>query len=227
MSMSREDVKRAFREAASVEFRSIPTDDSEIDFEFSKEFERKMDKLIKKERTLHSRFLNGTAKRIAVIAAALIILFAATFSISAARIPIIEFFVKVYDTFTEYFFEGNKNETIEKEYEITSLPEGFVLEDSFSDEQTVINKYRNSDNDFISFSQSVDPNLSFQIDDEHSKDTTVNISGNQVYLYSLDDSICAVWIESGYAFKIVCYGNFEESAVLDLIESVKYETDVL
>uniref|UniRef100_UPI004056E156 hypothetical protein n=1 Tax=Agathobacter sp. TaxID=2021311 RepID=UPI004056E156 len=47
MSMSKQELFQAFREAASMEFAEIPRDNSQIKFVFSKDFENRMNSLIK------------------------------------------------------------------------------------------------------------------------------------------------------------------------------------
>lgn len=47
MSMSQQKLFRAFREVASLEFAEIPRDNSQIQHAFSKDFEDRMNTLIK------------------------------------------------------------------------------------------------------------------------------------------------------------------------------------
>ena len=50
MGMSKDDLKRAFREVVSSEFAKIPFDENDIDITFSEKFNKKMEKLIKSQR---------------------------------------------------------------------------------------------------------------------------------------------------------------------------------
>ena len=65
--MTTAEFKQALREAASAEFRDIPRDDDWIAHSFSPQFEKKMDQLVRKERSAAWRLVNTSAKRVAVV----------------------------------------------------------------------------------------------------------------------------------------------------------------
>lgn len=47
MSMNKQELFQAFREAASMEFAEVPRDDSQINYIFSADFEDRMNSLIR------------------------------------------------------------------------------------------------------------------------------------------------------------------------------------
>ena len=59
-----------------------------------------------------------------------------------------------YENFTEYSFEGSKSITIEREYHISIVPEGFIQTDYFREDVVMITTYKNQNGDMIRFSQS-------------------------------------------------------------------------
>lgn len=94
MSMTRSEFNETFRSVISEEFADIPPE-SEIQYEFSKDFLDKMQKLINgteddthKAQKKHRSSL--TVKRIVALAAALIVLFAGIMSVGAVREPVVK-----------------------------------------------------------------------------------------------------------------------------------------
>lgn len=221
MSMTKAELKNAFREAASYEFREIPRDDSLIQHEFSPEFERKIAKLIQKEKEFFWHFVNTASKRVAVIAAVLVMLLTTACSVEAIREPIVRFLIEVYETFTEYTFEGEKSETITKEYQMSTVPEGFTQTDYFKEDAVIITTYENSDGDMIRFSQSITTDTNLFIDNESSVTKIIDVSGREVHLYIQDGLPSAIWLEDTYLFKVFCHGDFSEQSVIDIIETIK------
>lgn len=141
MAMSKSDFKKALREVVSLEFAHIPEDESSINYTFSERFNKKMEKLIKSQRKAYWGVINTATKRAAVIFIAILSLFTAAFSIKAIREPIVNFFIKIYETFTHYSFEGETTEFISKEYSITNLPEGFVKSEQTKSDISIITIY--------------------------------------------------------------------------------------
>ncbi len=222
MSMTKAELKNAFREAASYEFRDIPRDNSQIQHEFSPEFEQKIEKLIRKEKKVLWHFVNTASKRVAVIVAVFMMLFTTACSVEAIREPIVRFLIEVYETFTEYRFEGDTAETITKEYRLSIVPDGFTQTDYVEEDAVIITTYENTLGDMIRFTQSITSDTSLKIDNENNDLEIVNISGREVHLYTQDNLITAVWIEDTYLFKVSCHGdNFTKQDVIDIVEMIK------
>lgn len=220
MSMTKAELKNAFREAASYEFREIPRDDSQIQHEFSPEFERKMAKLIRKEKRVFWHFVNTASKRVAVIAAVLVMLLTTACSVEAIREPIVRFLIEVYETFTEYTFEGEKSDTITKEYQISTVPEGFTQTEYLKADTGITTTFKNTYSDIIRFSQTITDDTNLFIDGENGNEKVLEISDREIHLYVRERFIHAMWIENGYLLEIVCHGAFTEQDVKNLIESI-------
>ncbi len=101
MSMSKAEMFEVFRYYASKEFDDIPKNDSEIVYEFSSDFNMKMDRLIKKTSRKNSFDSYSAVKKALVIAAALIITVSGLLSINAIRKPTVEFVMEIYKEFKE------------------------------------------------------------------------------------------------------------------------------
>lgn len=130
MSMTRSEFNETFRSVISEEFADIPPE-SEIQYEFSKEFLDKMQKLINgTEDDTHKaqkKHRSSVAiKRIVALAAALIVLFAGIMSVGAVREPVVNFIVKTYEGFKRVLFSGDSLTEIDHVYAFAEVPEGFV-----------------------------------------------------------------------------------------------------
>lgn len=222
MAMTKAELKNAFREAAAYEFRDIPHDESLIQYEFTAEFEKKMNKLIAKQKKKTWHWVNTAPKRIALLAAVAVMLFTTACSVPEIREPVVEFVTEVYETFTEYFFEGDSTEdvNISKKYQLTSLPSGFEEIDTFENDSFVSTTYENENGDIICFSQSASESSLF-VDVEKGENKILNVSGYEVHLYSRQGAIQAIWIHDTYWFELICYGDYMDQDIIDMIESVE------
>lgn len=220
MAMTKAELKNAFREAAAYEFRDIPHDDSQAPHEFSAEFERKIAKLIQKEKSFFWHFVNTASKRVAVIILVFVMLFTTACSVKAIREPIVRFITEVYETFTEYFFDGEKTSVITEKYQISAIPTGFSEESVFETDTVITVVYQNAQNNTIHFTQSITDGTTIYLDSEKGDRKTIAVSEYEVHLYLQKGVIFAMWIHDGYYFEIVWYGNFSEADMIGLIQSV-------
>ena len=219
MAMTKVELMNAFREAATYEFRDIPRDDSQISHKFSAAFEHKIAKLIHKEKSFFWHFVNTASKRVAVIVLVLVMLFTTACSVKAIREPIVRFLTEVYETFTEYFFEGEKTSVITEKYYI-SAPYRFVEESAYETDTTINIVYRSDENNMIHYTQAVTDETTIYLDTEKADSKTITVSEYEVHLYTQEGVLYAMWTSNGYYFEIICYGDFSEDDVVALIQSV-------
>ena len=132
MSMTREEAFEVFRFYASKECEDVPVDESEIEYEFSEEFNRKMEKLLRRVAYDRTHAVSWAARKVIAVAAAIIFALAGMMSVSAIREPVVEFFYNIYEEFMEIFFEGDTTEKITYVYSLSEIPEGFVETQRFS-----------------------------------------------------------------------------------------------
>lgn len=198
MTFSKEDLSKAFEQALCErvpELGDIP------DHVFSERFEKRMEKLLRRE-AAHPWAVSHTAARNLLVAALIaILLFALSLSVSGIRNAIYNFFTRHFDTYDEVVFDDTGRTEIEHVYEITSLPEGFVLEDSVSDKVFVSRVYKKSENAYIVFSQML-PSMGRErsIDNERTKMKIIHLE-NQIFYYTFSDSIITLaWEKDGYEF---------------------------
>lgn len=220
MAMTKVELLNAFREAATYEFRDIPRDDSQIPHKFSAEFEYKIAKLIQKEKSFFWHFINTASKRVAVIVLVFVMLFTTACSVKAIREPIVRFLTEVYETFTQYFFEGEKTNVITEKYQISAIPTGFSEESVFETDTVITVVYQNAQNNTIHFTQSITDGTTIYLDSEKGDRKTIAVSEYEVHLYSQNGVLFAMWVHNGYYFEVVCYGDFSENHMISLIQSV-------
>lgn len=123
---------------------------------FSLRFKRKMSKLIKK--TDHPiRYI--WAKRVAGLILALWVGFVVVFAVSpTVRASVIGWIKETYESYIEYFFNDSLSDRAEnkEEYNISSLPEGYILSQRVNPDGFCMVVYSNENGDKIDFVYSKD-----------------------------------------------------------------------
>ena len=222
MLMSKDDFKKAFREAVSSEFSQIPCDEDSIDFTFSERFNKKMRKLIKSQRKSYYFLINTAAKRVAVVFVAILTLFTASMSIKAIREPVVKFITEVYESFTRYFFDGDTVQEIKKPYKITDLPDGYTQTNIYENAVSITTIYENIDSGKIELTQGISGNTDFYIDNENCEQITFNIGDIKVDLYEWQDLKEVIWVKDVYVFDMTLEStNLEISDIEKIILSIE------
>lgn len=188
---------KAFMEAERLDNQKMPNEE-EIKWEFSEKFERSMNKLIKKNDRIQLSTRRNIKKGLLAAIIAIIVLFTGLMSVSATRTPFIEFIKKIFPKYNEITISEESTppvNTIETEYTLTALPQGYVLDTYQSDEYSVFAIWKNDRGEEISFSQRL-LDSSFTIDNEHYYEE-FEINGHKAYY--VEDAYGAVlkW-EDGY-----------------------------
>ena len=105
----------------------------DVNAEFSEKFERKMDKLIRRRNKPYFNLICTGGRRAACIAAVVIILSASSLSVEAVREAVHDFFMSIFEDHTAVSVNSDTEKdyqaTIEEEYAISNLPDGFELSD--------------------------------------------------------------------------------------------------
>lgn len=193
---------KAFSEAERFDNAEIPSED-EIQWAFSDKFLRKMDRLIKKNNRVRlSTRRTVTKGLIAAIITALVV-FTGLMSATAIREPIIEFVKKVLPQFNEITLNEQASltvDTIETEYTLTNLPEGYELDTYQKDDYSVFAVWKNDEGKEIAFMQNLlDSN--FSIDNEHFY-REFEIDGFKAYLTEDEYGGVIIWSDGYYWFTV-------------------------
>ncbi len=101
MSTSKDDFKKALREGMSSEFSHVPCDEESIEYTFSEDFDKKMDKLIKAQSKSYYFLINTTLKRIAIIVFVFLTLFAATMRVDVVNGTVTNVIIELYERLSE------------------------------------------------------------------------------------------------------------------------------
>lgn len=202
MENNKELFVKAFMEAERLDNQKIPSE-KEIKWEFSEKFEHAMNKLIKK----NNRIRIATRRKIrgGLLAAiiAILVLFMGLMSVSAIRTPFVEFVKNVFDQYNELTISEESTppvETIETEYTLSELPEGYTLDTYQSDEYSVFAIWKNSSGEEIFFFQNI-LDTELNINNEHNyQELTIN--GQEAYLNEYEYNSSLVWTNGIYWFRL-------------------------
>lgn len=224
MAITKDEFFDVLRMYAAKEFEDVPTDDSEIDFEFSDEFNRKMEKLLKRVRYDSTHVVSWATKKIIVIAAALTLAIAGMMSVSAIREPIVEIIMEIYDGFVDLFFEGDTTNKITYQYSLSKVPEGFVETQRLSNNSVNTVQYENIErNELIDFTQSVTANYDISLDNEHGHIEEINVNGNTVNIYvnNSGDNFIAFWTQNSYYMTLMFSGTTTTDELIEIIKTIQ------
>lgn len=218
--MTTAEFKQALREAASAEFRDIPRDDGGIAHRFSPQFEEKMDRLVRKERSPAWRLVNTSAKRAAAALVALLTLSTAAMCVDSVREPVVRFVEKVLGISTDYTFTGDVTDHIAQRYAPTYVPPGFALVQSDDTDAAVVTLWENSRGDMLKYIQAVTGSSLFSIDMEHGTIRTESVGDLELKLYEGDGVCVALWLDHGYAFELSSTSGVSCEELLTMVRSL-------
>lgn len=206
---------KAFMEAEQISNAEFINTENK-DITFSKEFERKMDKLIKKDKRIHFSVRRTIRKGLIAAIIAIIVAFTGLMSVSATRTPFIEFIKKVFPQFNEITLSEESTppvEKIETEYTLTDLPEGFEVKEYQKDDLGVFTIWKNQNGKEIVLIQDLlDSN--FSIDTEHTYEE-LYINDYQAYYYASQ----LTWTDGVYWFTLGVT-NGDKTELIELSKNI-------
>lgn len=185
--------------------------------EFSDEFNRKMEKMIKKH------FSQKTKKRVAVIMIAAVLLICGfSMSISAIREPILKFFVETYEKFSSITFGvqddcENTILPIEK-CEIGYIPDGFNLDTYMEIGDGYLWTYNDGTN-YIKINQFLISDYSLNVDTENTNYSEILINGYGGITFENKGCVNIIFSDDKYCYDI--FGNIEYDEIKKIAESIK------
>lgn len=192
---------------------------NEESFETSKEFEKKMQSLLKSRDSLYHRLtLTKARKVITAFAAALVVLLCAL-SVGAIRESILSFFVDRGNVkVIEYNTEDSSDypRVIGSTYTPGYLPQGYALSDSSSDDLRSYKLYVNGE-DFLSIEQFTKSSYKSAFDlDTMEKES---YQGIDFVVQTSSDSTVLIWEMDGYVFEMT--GFIDKSELFKAAASLK------
>lgn len=200
------------------------------EYELSKEFQQKMNKLIRQQRKVYYPVIKTTGRRIAAAIIAAVMMGSVTaVAYGPAREAIKDFFMKHFGTHDVVEVDNTIDNIdvnssyytkiiIEEEYEI-DVPDGFKLEEYHSDDNLINCRYSNG-KDFIDFEQIPAGIYSASIDNERSKSYNyTDDEGNKYLVFEWNKSRLFIWNNGEYVFEIS--SNLDKNDIVDLCKSTK------
>lgn len=195
--MTREELQRAFREVAEMEFADIPSEE-EINISFSSKFTTKMEKLIMRQKKALWNYVNTLQKRVAIVVLIMFSFVVITCANEEIRASMLQWCKEVYNEYTYYYFKGDTTKEITYKYQLTMIPEGFEVVDEIDEKNWRVMRYENKEGSIIVFEQNITEDYDYTMDNERLEWSTAIINGKKVELYVDGISKGAVWIEDGY-----------------------------
>ena len=220
-NLNENNLKQAMHLYAEKMADEFPTDDEIADIEFSAEFERKMNRIIKQRSKPMFNLFNTTAKRVASIAVIFIVLLSVTFSVSAIREPFIEMIKTVFSNHVEIKFYGATKECITEIYGLEHIPDGFEITNESISNIDVNRENITKAGIILSYTQqAVAHSSGVCIDNEHSTHHTITIDKKEIYIVVSEWNITsAFWTDNGYSFSLVYYSKMDDEEITNIIES--------
>lgn len=171
-------------------------DEDDINYEYPKEFEKKINKMIKKEkrRPLLNQIHSYTKKVATVFIVFLISLFTVTMSVDALRVKFFETVKEVYEKFMIYKLniEDNEQLNILEHKMINYLPNGFkeIERNEYDNEVVII--YSDGE-DYITFNYLLIESSNLYMDKEDAKTSKVQIGNYDVDYIEKENKSRLVW----------------------------------
>ena len=204
---------------------SIPRED-ELNHQFSKRFQRKMNKLIiyEKKSPLH-RTIIYYGKKVAVIFLILFsITFASTMSIKANRVRFFEFVTEIWEEFTSFIFksEENDNYDILRSISPSYIPDDFtILFEEVSDyamRVVYINNDNNNDKKQILYEHRLLSDV-IKIIDTEGVEVEEFMIGSQIVSSFINKGVNQIhWNDGSYYYSLVSTIDMDE--LIKMAESI-------
>ena len=196
----------------------LPSEEEWNDAPLSPEFEARMQKLLAHRRHGYYALFGTVGRRVASIVVALLVSATIlTASVEALRTPMMRFFTRVYETFTQIF--------VVKDTPVSSVlppfvpcaptyvPEGYEVSSVETLERHQRIRYVNESGRRISFTQSRSSNISITIDTEGVDYTEIRIGDYEGITYSNKGTNAVVFTDNTYLYTL--------SSTIDRAELIK------
>ena len=209
----------AFADAEKIEYKNY-FDKLLFTFDFSSNFEKKMSKLISKERRIKFSTRRKISKSFLAAVIAAVIMFTGTMSVSATRRKAVDFIEKVFPKHITIELSDDsvpKYDYLQTEYTLSSVPNGYELTEYEKTEYSVWSVWKNVNGDEIVFSQAV-VGGSMSVDNEHNLEY-LKINGYKAYLITEEYNCTLVWNDSNYQYTIDVPMN-EKDNIIQMAENI-------
>lgn len=215
-------LEEALRGCCSTYCDQYPRYEGEIDL--GNDYENYMDNLIKRSKKPFQRYFNTAGRRIAGLAAAMLIAFGCSMTVKAVREPVVEFFANIYEKFVEIIFGeddiAKAPDTIETVYTLGFIPNGYEMDRFFIDRDMTNMTWINKNGDSLVLSQGI-LDGSFIMDREESSYHIIERNNKKIAYSEKYGRKCFLWNSEEYEFSLTMSSNISEEEALALIDSLK------
>lgn len=193
---------------------------------FSEHHNRKMNKLIKRQRKPYFKLISTAGRRAACIIVAFIVLSASALSVKAIREAFFDFITRFFSDHTVVTVESGTDKgyptTIEEEYFISELPDGFVeMDKGITDNSIDIIYFRNDE--YVFFTQYTKAKYERNYDNERSEFSEfIDSDGKRYMIITNQSEITYIWDNGKYIFEIT--SNLDKEYTLKLCKSTKIKS---
>lgn len=167
-------------EAVALEFVDTPCVENSIEFDFSIEFQQKMDKLIARQKKVYWEYVNTAKKRVAIVAIICLSAFITACANPEFREPIIRQMEKLEGTMRHYFVEGSMKQKIEGVYRLSKIPDGYQIVFEYGDSRWNMVRYQDDEGHKIELSQYASDQHNYNVKDEVVNEYCVKIRNADV-----------------------------------------------
>ena len=191
---------QAFLEADAIEMQPYQNKDH-FHYEFSEAFEKKMNKIIAKDKRLSFYTRKKISKAFFAAMIALMIMFMGSLIVSATQgkmIKVIEHKTAGYIDIRTASDSFDVPSYVLKEYTLSHIPDGFTVTEDNTEATGVSTLWQNDLGEEIDFSQ-IPLKFTISIDsDQHIEKVKVN--GNNAYLFRNQNDGSIIWTNGEYSF---------------------------
>ena len=168
--------------------------------------------------------LSFSSARIKIAAAIVAAMFLLSGCVMIYKDEIRGFIEHIYEEYIEITFSDNKNAEssyIEEIYELTYVPEGYVLKTEFISNSTVSYTFDNKNGQSLTFNQYILDGSSFNFDNERSDSTLIIVGKHNIYFTNTKQHHSYIWNDGKYAMIITSSEELSDSDLQKIIEGIK------
>lgn len=192
-----------------------------IEHKFSKSFERKMERLIRRQRRFYRPEVKMSFKRtVSAVFTAMIVLSVLAIGVSAI---VSHFMTKRFETHTnvQAVQDDTAPENFKDIYNIAKIPEGFEIvyqNDNYENAPWLTTEYRNNQS-YIAFTQYIKSAYSPNLNTEGYEMIPAEINGCEGFVIDWGDGSYIAWDNGDYVFELI--GNININEMKKIADSVQ------
>lgn len=191
---------------------------------YSDRYLKKIKRLCRKSDSLFRYPKLGFRKAVAVALCTAMLLITGIFSVTATRTAVTEWFINVYESFTEIFSIRQNRviapDSIETAYSPTALPEGYKLYEEYLVQSELKLTWKNAQEESIYFIQTPLHSKS-TFDNENAESETAVIADMKCFVVRKNGNTCIYWSTKEYSFTLIVPETVDREQYSAIIASIQ------